>query len=91
MNLIVFRYPEWEKYSFSGCFVCVCNKHNLKKKNYNTNSKFGILYVYHMQIPLKTFYENRKKSNSNATASIIRKNFYVVLHFVVGILSQLND
>ena len=41
--------------------LCVCYQHNLKT-NYSRNIKFGILYLYLIQMLLETFHKDRTKT-----------------------------
>ena len=71
MDLHVLRSPESEKHIFSlqsvcmcvcvSVCLCICYQHN-SKTNYSRNIKFGILYLYHVQMLLETFHKDRTKT-----------------------------
>ena len=64
MDLHVMSTLESENPIFSVCMyvcLCVCYQHN-SKTNYSRNIKFGILYLYHVQMLLETFYKDMSKT-----------------------------
>ena len=77
IDLYFLRSPESENHIFSGCSfslslclslslsvrVCLCSCYwHSSKTNNSSNSKFGMVHLYHMQMLLETFYENRANS-----------------------------
>ena len=58
-----FEVPESEKRIFSKWSVClcVCYQRNSKTK-YSKNIKFGTLHLYHVQMLLETFCDDRTKT-----------------------------
>ena len=64
--------------------VCVCYQHNSKTNN-SRNIKFGILYLYHMQMLLKTFYDYRTNSLCTRALKIILLHYGLWTEFLVGV------
>ena len=75
IDLHVLRSPKSESHIFSKWSVCkcvclgvcvcvclcVCYQYN-SKTNYSRNIKFGIQHLYHIQMLLETFYNDRTKT-----------------------------
>ena len=63
MDLHGMRLPISKNYIFGVWSVClfVFYQHN-SKTNYNRTIKFSILYLYHVQMLLETFYKDRTKT-----------------------------
>ena len=70
MDLHPMRFPESENYIFS--VVCPCvSVITITHTNHSTKSKFRILYFYHIQTLLETFYEDQTHNLCTGAHKII--------------------
>ena len=71
----------------SVCLI-VCYQNN-SKTNYSINIKFGMLYLYHVQMLLKTFYKDWRKTLCTGTHKRIVIHYGLWMEFLLSEFSYI--